>query len=113
MSDYTTWPDMGPLRHDRVFPDRPAYYYAHLDKWASISRHCERWIIRTIHPYDLTDYHEAYSDDGVYWRICRDIGGTWKPKIKEITSVITKDAHRVVALLRMLDKPLKANIDRS
>ena len=66
------------------------------------------WVT-TLHPYDLTNYHWAFSEDGECWLICRDFGGGDR-------RVVTKawcDAAGALRVLRHYDRDLKPCIDRS
>lgn len=67
------FPDMGAIKIDQ---HGRKYQHARLDNFASISCSLRAgsgssWSIKTIHPYDLTEYHYAVSRDGEHWTIAR------------------------------------------
>ncbi len=64
--------------------------------------------IRTIHPYDLAEYHYAASTDGHSWQICRIVG-----RDIETFGRFTGTPDEVVTELQRRDAPIKARIDRS
>lgn len=85
------------------------YFFQMIDRDASLTIWVETgWRnLKTIHPYDLQNYHEAASKDGQKWFIQRmlDTGRT--------LGEFRGDVVAVLAHLRELDAPLQSHIDRS
>jgi hypothetical protein len=65
-------------------------------------------FVRTIHPYDLAEYHYATSPDGQKWHINRIVGRELKG-----FGFFTGTPDDVVTELRRRDAPIPAQMDRS
>lgn len=65
-----------------------------------------RYYLRTLHPYDLTEYHWARSDNLIEWLIVLD---------GRVAERFHGTMHDTVARLRVLDKAADRipNIDKS
>jgi len=72
----------------------------------------ERWV-RTYHPYDLADYHWAFSRDGEIWAIY--LGERRMNSGPVYCGRAFCDAHGVVEVLRTYDRErgISARIDKS
>jgi hypothetical protein len=91
--------------------------YAKVGADASITRNkLGQYWLRTIHPYDLTEYHWAYSDGGIDWQIYLTVApGTRWAKHERRAWFRNTDPARVVEKLREFDRQagLQAHIDHS
>ena len=67
-----------------------------------------RLYVSSIHPYDLTDYHYAISDDHTYWKIY--LNGKWVAG-----PFYSPVPYRIAKKLLEFDKAagLRANIDHT
>jgi hypothetical protein len=64
-----------------------------------------RHWVQTIHPYDLAEYHYAFSSDGRRWQIL------WKQKL--VTTITTTDPTQVLRVVKEYDRDIVARIDHS
>ena len=70
------------------------------------------WV-RTLHPYDLAEYHWAYSPDGKAWGVYRDQGMGLQYRCILVDTLRTGDASEVAERLRELNKGVLSHIDRT
>lgn len=92
MSDSMTTVELGPLARHKI-DDATG----------------QQWVT-TLHPYDLAEYHWAFSINGRQWLVCLDMGYGRKPKI---VATVEGTPESVLVSMREYDKSIKSCIDHS